>query len=84
MQRAGGSVAHPAEVMDEELEQRAAYIEGGAGLEASTMGRLAGFAGIEAERLQRSGRKMRLRDEASYRLAILRAEALARALTGFW
>jgi hypothetical protein len=24
--------------MDEELEQRAAYIEGGAGMEASTMG----------------------------------------------
>jgi hypothetical protein len=38
VQRSGGSLAHPSDSMDEELEQRAAYIEGGAGMEASTMG----------------------------------------------
>lgn len=38
VQRSGGSVLHPMDAMDEELEQRAAYIEGGAGMEASTMG----------------------------------------------
>ncbi len=38
VQRSGGSEAHPSDKMDEELEQRAAYIEGGAGMEASTMG----------------------------------------------
>lgn len=39
MQRSGGSLQHPGERMDEELEQRAAYIEGGAGGDATTLGK---------------------------------------------
>jgi hypothetical protein len=38
MQRAGGSLAHPNAALDEALEQRAAFIEGGAGPEASSLG----------------------------------------------
>ena len=38
VQRAGGSTAHPGTALDEALEQRAAFIEGGAGPEASSIG----------------------------------------------
>ena len=38
VQRAGGSVDHPGSALDEALEQRAAFIEGGAGPEASSIG----------------------------------------------
>ncbi|KAK9830103.1 hypothetical protein WJX72_009788 [[Myrmecia] bisecta] len=38
VQRAGGSVAHPGPELDQELEQLAAYLEGGAGGEAITLG----------------------------------------------
>jgi zinc protease len=38
VQRAGGSTAHPGDVLDKALEQKAAYIEGGAGPEVSSLG----------------------------------------------
>ncbi len=38
VQRAGGSVAHPGNALDEALEQKAASIEGNAGPEASSLG----------------------------------------------
>ena len=38
VQRAGGSINHPGSALDEALEQRAAFIEGGAGPEASSIG----------------------------------------------
>lgn len=39
VQRAGGSTAHPGDTLDRSLEQRAAFIEGGAGPEAASLGR---------------------------------------------
>lgn len=39
VQRAGGSTAHPGDLLDKALEQRAAYIEGGAGPEAASLGK---------------------------------------------
>ena len=38
VRRAGGSVAHPGPALDDALELRAAYIEGGAGGEATSLG----------------------------------------------
>ncbi|CAK0782146.1 hypothetical protein CVIRNUC_005584 [Coccomyxa viridis] len=38
VQRAGGSTAHPGTALDEALEQKAAYIEGGASPETSSLG----------------------------------------------
>lgn len=38
VQRSGGSVAHPENVLDEELDELSASIEGGAGPETSTLG----------------------------------------------
>jgi zinc protease len=40
VRRAGGSAAHPGPAMDDALELRAAYIEGGAGGEATSLGAL--------------------------------------------
>lgn len=39
VQRAGGSVQHPSAALDDALEQKAAYIEGGASPETSSLGR---------------------------------------------
>ena len=44
VQRAGGSTAHPGTALDEALEQKAAYIEGGASPETSSLGIDANFA----------------------------------------
>lgn len=38
VRRAGGSLAHPGPALDDALELRAAYIEGGAGGEATSLG----------------------------------------------
>ena len=38
VQRAGGSVQHPSAALDDALEQKAAYIEGGATPETSSLG----------------------------------------------
>ena len=46
VQRAGGSTAHPGTALDEALEQKAAYIEGGASPETSSLGQHAIFASM--------------------------------------
>ena len=38
VQRAGGSIQHPSAALDDALEQKAAYIEGGASPETSSLG----------------------------------------------
>ena len=40
VQRAGASVQHPSAALDEALEQKAAYIEGGASTETSSLGEM--------------------------------------------
>ena len=49
VQRAGGSIAHPGTALDEALEQKAAYIEGGASPETSSLGWRAIFASLPHE-----------------------------------
>ena len=39
VQRAGGSVQHPSAELDDALEQKAAYIEGGSSPETSSLGK---------------------------------------------
>lgn len=46
VQRAGGSAAHPGTALDEALEQKVAYIEGGASPETSSIGEHAILAGM--------------------------------------